>query len=411
MANLKEEPKWEDGIYQYETTDPLQGGEDGIDNVQGRQLANRTQWLKEKVEGATAKTESGNEAANAYAAGEQFFLGGKLYTAKKTISAGDALTPGENCEEAGTTGAQLAAHKADKQNPHGVTAAQVGAYTKGETDEITGTLANEVGSVHATALMDESKSRSLLDVLGIRAEHSDAPATEAEAKACIKALHDKLEAGEFSGFRIGDYLDLASLTVDGTTYTWNAAYKNLRLMIMGFNTYKHIGDCDEDEGEPENKKDHILFQFRNCVLTRRFNATNTNDSYFGSELSMWLNDKFKAGLVSALGDYLYTVNRMLPEHEDWNWQRDTVFLPTEPEVWGRSIWSNNQYELASMQWPAYRDSPIYRVKRHNGSRMWWWEASPYENNAVSFCNVSAIGNAYSHIATGAGGVAPAFCVA
>ena len=34
MANLKEESKWEEGIYQYEITDPLQGGEDGIDNVQ-----------------------------------------------------------------------------------------------------------------------------------------------------------------------------------------------------------------------------------------------------------------------------------------------------------------------------------------------------------------------------------------
>ena len=50
MANLKEEAKWEEGIYQYELDDPLQGGEDGIDNVQGRQLANRTKYLKENYE-------------------------------------------------------------------------------------------------------------------------------------------------------------------------------------------------------------------------------------------------------------------------------------------------------------------------------------------------------------------------
>ena len=41
MANLPEQSKWENGIYQFEITDPLQGGADGIDNIQGKQLANR----------------------------------------------------------------------------------------------------------------------------------------------------------------------------------------------------------------------------------------------------------------------------------------------------------------------------------------------------------------------------------
>ncbi|MCL2610905.1 MAG: hypothetical protein FWE02_04420, partial [Defluviitaleaceae bacterium] len=51
MANeLKEEPKWEEGIYQLEVADPVEGGEDGVDNVQARQLANRTQYLKKKLE-------------------------------------------------------------------------------------------------------------------------------------------------------------------------------------------------------------------------------------------------------------------------------------------------------------------------------------------------------------------------
>mgnify|MGYP007101908214 CR=1 FL=1 len=48
MANLAEECKWENGIYQLEIDDPVQGGADGIDNVQGKQLANRTQWLKKE---------------------------------------------------------------------------------------------------------------------------------------------------------------------------------------------------------------------------------------------------------------------------------------------------------------------------------------------------------------------------
>ncbi len=46
MVNLKETEIWEEGIRQLETTDPVVGGEDGVDNIAPRQLANRTLWLK-----------------------------------------------------------------------------------------------------------------------------------------------------------------------------------------------------------------------------------------------------------------------------------------------------------------------------------------------------------------------------
>ncbi len=48
MANLNEEPVWEAGIYQFETTDPVEGGPEGIDNKPTRQLANRTAYLKKE---------------------------------------------------------------------------------------------------------------------------------------------------------------------------------------------------------------------------------------------------------------------------------------------------------------------------------------------------------------------------
>jgi hypothetical protein len=51
MADLVETPGWEPGIYQWETTDPVEGGPAGVDNVPTRQLANRTAWLKQQVEG------------------------------------------------------------------------------------------------------------------------------------------------------------------------------------------------------------------------------------------------------------------------------------------------------------------------------------------------------------------------
>lgn len=47
MANVTETANWESGVYQFETTDPITGGPDGIDNLPHKQLANRTKYLKQ----------------------------------------------------------------------------------------------------------------------------------------------------------------------------------------------------------------------------------------------------------------------------------------------------------------------------------------------------------------------------
>lgn len=54
MANLNESAVWEAGIYQWETSDPVQGGPNGIDNKPTRQLANRSLWLKTEIAKAVA---------------------------------------------------------------------------------------------------------------------------------------------------------------------------------------------------------------------------------------------------------------------------------------------------------------------------------------------------------------------
>ncbi|GAB4212681.1 MAG: hypothetical protein OHK0012_07390 [Synechococcales cyanobacterium] len=53
MADLIETISYEAGIYQLERTDLVDAGVDGsgVANVQAKQLANRTAWLKEQVEG------------------------------------------------------------------------------------------------------------------------------------------------------------------------------------------------------------------------------------------------------------------------------------------------------------------------------------------------------------------------
>ena len=50
MANLILTPEWVEGIYQLETSDPVMGGPDGIDNRQAIQLGKRTEFLKKEIE-------------------------------------------------------------------------------------------------------------------------------------------------------------------------------------------------------------------------------------------------------------------------------------------------------------------------------------------------------------------------
>ncbi len=50
MAFLPETGTYESGIYQLEITDPVVGGANGIDNLQAKQLANRTSYLKAAID-------------------------------------------------------------------------------------------------------------------------------------------------------------------------------------------------------------------------------------------------------------------------------------------------------------------------------------------------------------------------
>jgi len=49
MANVTETSNFDEGIYQLETTDPVEGGALGISNSQAKGLANRTRWLYDQL--------------------------------------------------------------------------------------------------------------------------------------------------------------------------------------------------------------------------------------------------------------------------------------------------------------------------------------------------------------------------
>lgn len=118
MANLKETPVWEVGVYQWETSDPVLGGENGIDNVPTRQLANRTLWLKNEI--STSISEIGTKKAdkattlagygitNAYTSTATDNLLANKVDKTVTIGAGSGLSGGGNLASSRTLAVDFA---------------------------------------------------------------------------------------------------------------------------------------------------------------------------------------------------------------------------------------------------------------------------------------------------------------
>jgi hypothetical protein len=281
-------------------------------------------------------------------------------------------------------------------------AANTTAIATNTTAIATNTTAIATNTTAIAGLMshgDSCDGRNLLTVLGV--------STVAAAMAALSTRCNGTGTPDFSSLTIGDYLDLPSLTVDGTTYTWNDSYQNLRIVISGFNQYKQVGDT-------ENTKNHILWTFRNVVLQRQMNTSDTNTGgYASSAMKTYLDGVFATGLAAALGssDYLYTVRRIISTKTATGWGSFTVFLPTEVEVWGIVTYSDDQNASnTNVQFPIFRNSSWYRLKKFNGSRMLWWEGSPVASSAIHFCHVGNNGNSSNDTASDTnGGVAPAFC--
>ena len=227
----------------------------------------------------------------------------------------------------------------------------------------------------------------------------------ANAADAFAALRTRADAGNFYGLRLGDYIDVPSMTIDGSEIA--NSNERLRFEIAGFDTYLNVGDTPVSSH-------HILMISKNCVFQKAMNSTDTNvGGYAASKLCAYLNNQVKTGLVNAIGITPKTVHRLLDNKADWAWLAETVFIPTEVEVFGHQAWGNNKgYSTgSSVQWPLFSEFPQKRIANWNGSRWWWWEASPRTDDSATFCLCDSTGYAtYTSASYGDRGVRFAFLV-
>jgi hypothetical protein len=287
-------------------------------------------------------------------------------------------------------------------------------------------------SSHNYADEVDGTGRNLFDVLGV----STIPAAMAELRRrCNNAGEiDSTGIPDFTGIMHGDYidgLDLSGITAptSGTApQAWNDTYKNNRIIVSGFNTFKGAGDT-------ENAKNHVLMTFRNVIALGRMNSSNDNTGgYPASELRAWLEGAtgngsgvFATALKAALGgEYLCTIRKAHSIKSSYTWGNYTVWPPSELEVFGIPLYGDEGVYMVAItspaiaarvgyltpvQFPIYQKSYAYRIKRWNGARQTWWELTPAGSSTANFCNVNNNGTSTHTSGSSVLGCAPAFCVA
>src|SRR5574344_1406651 len=237
--------------------------------------------------------------------------------------------------------------------------------------------------------------RDLVEVFGV--------STAVQAFARLK---EKSDAGDFSGLGIGDYINIPSIVIDGNTIAYNSTYENLRAEIVAFDQYYRNGNIDITQH-------HIIMQFKNCPLTHRMNATDTNTGgWASSELKTYLSDTVAGAIENAIGISLKTILRMLSTHGSWAWLAEKCFLPSEVECTGTKAWSDNYgYTVGNCrQWAMFQLRPNRLIKFYNGERQWWWTCSDSTMYSTDFVGVHHHGYIHDNGASADRGVPFAFAI-
>lgn len=225
-------------------------------------------------------------------------------------------------------------------------------------------------------------------------------------------LHAAIAAGDFSKIRVGDYFPI-TLSGDFHDYAADADKTMNALMKMevaAINPYLRFGDA-------ELTAQHVVLCSRDCMpptlQMRSENSTWYNTAavnpWLGSALYETLNNS-ENGIIAlleqtALGPYVFkgpnnkgmrawletmAAGAGSPTTASWS-NRGRLFLPTEREVYGASVWQSNAYAANVLynQWPIFAGSGRHIIKGAGdggGRSFWWLEVAA---SATNFASVSS----------------------
>ena len=229
----------------------------------------------------------------------------------------------------------------------------------------------------------------------------------ASGKTVYDALHARVQAANYEGLRIGDYLDVTLQNQTAVT-----SLSKIRFLIAHFDPYYQCGDTE--------KGHHIAFvaetsipvssTYSNVVNSSyiQWNTTATNNGtssepspYVSSNLKKW-EKAFQACLPSALLNVLleqrvlmetrYTAGSTLTASNSWDWKDiGKVWSLSETEVYGQCVWGTKGYSVGfDCQFDIFRQGTRRRL---NGDRTSRWLRTVSGSSATHACSVNGYGYA------------------
>ena len=215
------------------------------------------------------------------------------------------------------------------------------------------------------------------------------------------ALSKRIKAGDTSNIHIGDW---KKITIDT---------EDIIMEVAGVNTYYRCGD--------QEIKYHVDFISRDCMKTAvqmRAEAKNNGKSndvknpFMSSTLFDSINNTSN-GILSKLPDDLkdlviqkralveakYNASSQVNASTGWDWKdMGKIWLPTEREVFGDSIWCEQTWSGGggcNIQYPIFAGVKNSLIK-HKGNGVEdaavWWTASAATGSATEFVTVNNQGS-------------------
>jgi hypothetical protein len=262
----------------------------------------------------------------------------------------------------------------------------------------------------------------------------------------FNALHAYIQNGDLDrgnprGLRVGDYYDLPRLNiasdgvaaaVSGINTFMGDGTGSFRVVVVGINSFNGING---------NTGSHIVFQFRNAVVSRRMKDAYSNEGgYAESELRAYLQDYFLPSLIASgvPQDALWNPFRLVAKGGDdagADTINDYLWLPTALEVDAlrlNELLGASGYNATLIREAETREnqalfeyyasvtdadsatSLVNRWDMDGKSGIAYWFASPAQR-IYSFVVLESRTNRfdpqfYSRSPSGKWGVIPAFCV-
>lgn len=242
--------------------------------------------------------------------------------------------------------------------------------------------------------------------------------TDEEIVAMVEAADQgKINLSDY--WAVGDIRTVQLSAMSATGVGESHAAQEVDLVLM------HAGGYDLNVAVASGRTEcsFVVGQKDSLATAGQMNSSATNSgSWEGSARRVWCNNVYKNALPSTLLPIFKQFKTITAETYNGSANQESVdyfALPAVKEVFGGSASSagfdsgySNLTEFNALFQFDYYKTASNRIKKlgKTGSAIKWWERSPYYESPSGFCIADDAGNANSHIAGFAHGLAPFGCI-